>query len=437
MAQGEGYWYNPKTNIAIQVSRHEVDLKNPSTQKKLNLAPTAVDALNDLTPSPKNEDKIKMLGVRVGLVRVRDWQKFTSVQFYDSGNKAKDVLFSLAQLIDAHQNKDYSKLKGDTKKFTKLLGTSWQLKIDNLKTGDSDTVSPSSFLKKYAEPGYMEEKKEKKMKDKRPVRDIPMSEEGFKEIDKLLEEHDYFLEQEISILFEDEDFRKESKKYGILDEDITLSRVWKVANDGEHVFAMLSGFRNTKDPKVNKARNKVLERILRKKGYGFNKVNGYWAELNRDSVDISDIDNTKEDSFFVTVRIPEDEIDKGVKGSTVQKFISDMANLIGGKDSEDGTVPEMNEVLSGKTGFNQDMIAIKLDPRDPRVFLMNRDKEYFPIGEIEFFSDIRESIKKLPKDISDKLKSGAGGIAFSDLMKAKGGANVGGSFRAGNLKKGE
>ena len=96
----------------------------------------------------------------------------------------------------------------------------------------------------------------------------------------------------------------------------------------------------------------------------------------------------------------------------------------------DRVVPELQDVLSGEMGFNQDMIAIKPIPTDPRVFLMDREQKSFPIGEIEFFNDIRKTIKSLPKDIRNKLKSGAGGISFTDVKRGR-------SFRAGQLRKGE
>jgi len=439
VAQGKGFWYNPKTDIAVEVHRHEIDLKNRIVQSKLNISEQVIDALKTLTLNPENEDKIKMIGVRTGLVRIRDWQQFTSIQFFGRGDDAKDTLFALAQLIRAYKDKTHKKLREDTPGLSTLLGSSWTLKLDNLSTGDSDTLSPEEYLKKYHEEGYMEDTKEDK--SERPVRDLPFSKDLVNQVEDILDRTGYFKNEKVGNLFEDLTFRIKSKKMGLIDEDITLSRVWKLANDGKHVFTIISAFRNSGTPEqlaINRRRNRVLEDFLRRKGYGFNKISGYWTEFNKASKpNLENLESSKEDSYFVTIRVPEDELAYGLSGKTVSRFVKDFSGVIQGSDDEDDEVPDIEEVLIGTTGFNQDMIAIKIDPSSPTIFLMDRTQGLFPLGEVEYFSDIRNTLEKLPTDIIEKIASGAGGIAFSDLRKTKGSANIGGSFRAGSLNKGE
>jgi hypothetical protein len=435
--QAKGYWYDPLEDKAKEVFRHEKDIQKPAVQKFFDLDPDVAEEINAIPATPKTEDKIKLLAVEAGLVRARDWQQFFTIQF---AGRTKLVLGRLAKLIEMYKNKseyeqELKALDEDTRNFARDMAFSMKLKIDDFSgvRPKGVVITPDEFLQRYDESNLLMESKKKS-----PVRDIPVDSPVIKEVRKILEDKGYYKKRRVQELFEDEQFTIERKRQGQINEDLTLSRVWKVANDGKHIFAMISGYRGGNDEDVNQQRNKVLEKYLRKNGYGFNKVDGFWAELNRDTVDIDSIEDTKEDSFFVSVPIPEGEIEQGVEGPTAKKFIDDMAEVIEGSPEEDSTVPALRDVLRGATGFNQDSVAIKPDPTDPTVHLMDRDKGSFPLGEIEFFTDIRKNIKKLPEDIRQKLQSGAGGIAFSDLKKrGKAGTNKGGSFRAGNLERGE
>lgn len=282
MPQGEGYWYNPKSNVALVVTRHEVDIKKPNVQQKINLHSAAREALKELPNTPENEDQIKILGVRSGLVRIRDWQKFVSIQFFGKGSKAKDTLFGLGQLIESFKNGSHKKLPTETRKLASLLGTSWQLKIDNLGTGDSDTTSPDEFLKKYAKEGYMEEKKYKK--SERSVRDIPMDGNLVEEAEKRLRKHGFFKEEEMDSLFEDVAVIKENDKFGMYKESQrSMSRAWQHLIDPA-VFGIITAYRGDydkspdKDGRRNKARQVVLINKIKNAGFGVFKLFGAWDE---------------------------------------------------------------------------------------------------------------------------------------------------------------
>jgi len=283
MAQGEGYWYNPVNNKAVIVTRHEVDIKKPNVQKKLDVNPAVIDALQELPNTSENEDKIKMLAARSGIVCTRDWQKFTSVQFYGKSNKAKDILFGLGQLIEAKKDGSFKKLPDDAKSLAKLLGTSWQLKIDNLATGDTDMVSPDEFLNKYAKAGYMEDKTIKESRD-RPIRDIPMSSELMEEAERRLRKHGFFKEEEIGLLFEDVTVHRENDKFGMYKESQrSLSRAWQHLVD-PGVFGIITAYRGDyeKEPdekgRRNKARQAVLINKIKNAGFGVFKLSGAWDE---------------------------------------------------------------------------------------------------------------------------------------------------------------
>lgn len=436
MAQGRGFWYNPKTNVALEVNRHEHDIKKPEFQKKISFSPAAADALKEMDVV-KDENEIKMLAAKAGLVRTRDWNKFLSIQFFAKGKQVIEVVFALAQLIEKAKNKKFTGLTPSTKEFAQELANQWTLRVENLSTGNVETLSPDQLISRQSEDGFMEGTIEEET-NKRPIKDIVVRPGSWERVNYLLKKHNFFEEQknkEVESLFEDRKVFFEKQQ---LNEALTLSRVWKMANDGEHIFALVSAHRTTENPEqssINEKRTEVLKKVLRGLGYGFNEIDGYWIEAGQEK-DVDDIDKGKEKSFFVSVKIPENEINMEEKGSTVSKFKKDMSEIIKGDKEEDDTVPEYEKVLNGRTGFNQDAVAIKLNPIDKNVYLMGRDMNFFPLGEIEFFKDIRNTIRKLPKETLEKIKNMAGGISFSELIKKKKTINKSGAFRAGDLKQG-
>lgn len=91
---GPGFWLDPDTNKAYPVTRHELWLADPENLRKCRIAPQWVDALSKLNPETDAE-KMKLIGVQSGMIRVRDYNNRLSVQFYAPRSRVKDVLWSV------------------------------------------------------------------------------------------------------------------------------------------------------------------------------------------------------------------------------------------------------------------------------------------------------------------------------------------------------
>lgn len=284
MAQGRGYWYNPINNVAVEVSRHEIEIMQKSAQMKLDLRQNVKEEINKLSPQ-SDEMEIKTLAVRAGLVRIRDWQKFLSIQLYASGNRLKDYLFGIVNLIDGFKNKtdEYKSWDKETQECAATIARSWTLKIDNLATKSSESLSPKQLMDKYDDEKFLEEKMDKKTN--RPVTDIPMDES----LDKLMEKIEKKLfkeekrEEEIGLLFEDRTFAAERARQGLNEDQGSMSRVLKHMTD-PGVFGIITAYRGdyTDQPDDKGRRNKQRQRDLinrmKKLGYGVVKLYGAWDE---------------------------------------------------------------------------------------------------------------------------------------------------------------
>ena len=101
MAQGNGYWYNPENNVAVEINRHEHDIKIPKVQKALDLHWAAEEELETLPVNKENEDRIKIIAVESGQIRARDWQNFFTIQLSARKRKLQDALGAIADLIQA------------------------------------------------------------------------------------------------------------------------------------------------------------------------------------------------------------------------------------------------------------------------------------------------------------------------------------------------
>lgn len=279
MAQGLGFWYSPKSNKAIEVSRHEIDIKNPNFQSALELHPAAVSSIGKLPATGKNEDAIKTIAVRAGQVRARDWQKFTTVQLFGTGNRLKDIVFSLVELIDGYKNKtdEFNALTKQTKAFAKLLSVSWKLKIDNLATGASESISPKELMDQYNDDDFLEEKDDEM---ERQIKDIPLSGELIKEAEAHLREHGFFKEEDMDLLFESNCVRYSLDKHKTVINEEKLSRIWQLANKSDYVWGIITGYRGDADDKTNVSQNNKLKKDIRDQGYGFWELDGRWKETD-------------------------------------------------------------------------------------------------------------------------------------------------------------
>jgi len=77
--------------------------------------------------------------------------------------------------------------------------------------------------------------------------------------------------------------------------EASLSRVWQHFNDPDRSVAILTAFRGEYDYDDNVKRNQSLTAKIRKLGYGFIFVDGYWVE----NPGTEDEVRVKEDSVFV------------------------------------------------------------------------------------------------------------------------------------------
>jgi len=305
--QGEGFWYNPLNGVAIDVNRHEFDIKDDMQQKKLglkdfdgNVIEPYDDLLSELEPlSPsKDEDKIKILAVAAGLIRVRDWSDFVSIQFMGptgklKGTSLKRVLEKLADLIIDYQDKDFSKMqKQQTKAFAKTISVpnDKTLKIDNLSGGSepsgSIAMSVKEFLREYANSKMFEDLEGGKNK---PVRDIPLDSNLCEWATERLAKRGFYKKMDLQNLFEDNQFRAERRRYGDLYEDVmnetqrSQSRQWyHIIDPG--VFGIITAYRgdyeNQPDKHGRKNQKRQDELIDRMKtlGFGVVKLHGAWRE---------------------------------------------------------------------------------------------------------------------------------------------------------------
>ena len=100
-----------------------------------------------------------------------------------------------------------------------------------------------------------------------------------------------------------------------------LPRVWQHA-ESDRPIALLTAFRGEYDREENVQRNKALAAIIRKLGYGFFFVDGYWIE----NQGTDNEEHVSEDSLFVIA--PE---------GTDEKFRQQIIEL-GGKYNQDGVL---------------------------------------------------------------------------------------------------
>ncbi len=79
---GEGYWLNPANRNWVLVSRHELTMCDEARMNELGLDPRIIEAAQRISPySPEGEDQLRRLGIKSGLIRVRDHGNYISVQF--------------------------------------------------------------------------------------------------------------------------------------------------------------------------------------------------------------------------------------------------------------------------------------------------------------------------------------------------------------------
>jgi len=144
-------------------------------------------------------------------------------------------------------------------------------------------------------------------------------------------------------------------------QEASLSRVWQHAQS-DRPIALLTAFRGEYDREENVRRNKQLAATIRKLGYGFFFVDGYWIENQGTPEEV----HVAEDSLFVIA--PE---------GTDEKFRQQMIEL--------------------GTSYNQDGVLIK-DNKGAKVYDKSGD-EMFDVGTLspgkagEIYTKLRNNKK--------------------------------------------
>jgi hypothetical protein len=100
MPTGPGFWLDPRTGALHRVTTHNDWLLVPENQKKAGLGPTKVGVLNSLDPV-REIDEIRMVGVRAGLIRIRDYLNRVSIQFCATGPEVGEVLQAVVATMPA------------------------------------------------------------------------------------------------------------------------------------------------------------------------------------------------------------------------------------------------------------------------------------------------------------------------------------------------
>ncbi len=98
MTMGKGIWILPTTGEICFVTRHERWLMNPTNQQQAALSSNYISILNQLDVD-KEIDLIRMIGVRAGLIRIRDYYNHISVQFYSEEETVDSILKNVVEAI--------------------------------------------------------------------------------------------------------------------------------------------------------------------------------------------------------------------------------------------------------------------------------------------------------------------------------------------------
>ncbi len=359
MAQGEGFWFNPRDNSSVNVVRHELSLQDPDSQKILNFSPAGRSAVANLS-AVEDEEKIKMVGVRTGLVRTRDWGKFLTIQFFANGNRRADILFALAELIRMYKEKDpdLKKLSKTTQDMAQNISRAWTLKIENIANNKSESVTPNILMQKALEDDFMEGVI---MND--TIKDIHPTPKKLQEVDNLLRHHGYFQEakeEDFNNVFTDKQITYSlDQRNSCLNEE-KLSRVWQMTKNKGFLWGLISAQRGENDIQTNSNLMNQLKKDIRNHGYGFWELEGHWLEASDKQDERVD---TKEAALFVGAP----------NNSDPDKFLNFMIDMTQ-KYNQDGSIYKNDPEADADIMLYQ----YKTMKNEKRVV----DESHFPLGKL-------------------------------------------------------
>jgi hypothetical protein len=94
---GPGYWLNPANKKSIAVTRHELAMRDAAALVELDVASHVIDAAQRISPyTREGVDELRIIGIRSGLIRVRDQGSYISVQF-EAPTEAKTELLDFVR----------------------------------------------------------------------------------------------------------------------------------------------------------------------------------------------------------------------------------------------------------------------------------------------------------------------------------------------------
>lgn len=93
---GAGYWLNPRTSQSWIVDRHELFILDPQNAKAVGIPQPVYEHLLTLDQS-SGMDEIRLAGINVGLVRIRDHGNYVSVQFAAVESQVRSILRAIQE----------------------------------------------------------------------------------------------------------------------------------------------------------------------------------------------------------------------------------------------------------------------------------------------------------------------------------------------------
>ncbi len=97
--RGIGLWFNPRNGKSTSVGHHDDWLRIPRNAAQLGLDPEVAERLSKIL----DNDEIRIAGVDAGLVRIRDYESYISVQFSAPRERVSSILAEVIPLLKQHR----------------------------------------------------------------------------------------------------------------------------------------------------------------------------------------------------------------------------------------------------------------------------------------------------------------------------------------------
>lgn len=126
-------WLNPRTNVVVNVigSGHEIMLALPHVQEQLNVRPNFREKIMEYVNNgghAKWSQEIKLLGIKAGLVRIREYKRQGVAEFFARPHEVESFLWAIEEQVKTT--------------FDHLSS----IRINNIKSGDTIDISKQDFL---------------------------------------------------------------------------------------------------------------------------------------------------------------------------------------------------------------------------------------------------------------------------------------------------